>query len=124
MLELIKIGNRKIKGNLEYCFDGCHKIYLMSVDKDREEKKDMIDNKNWVEEDFNKIIGTNLEECYINTCSLRFIDYIDFKADKQYQSIIRQCATRATFVYKDTITNETVKHIVDNYTGNVKVVRG
>lgn len=124
MLELIKIGNKKIDGNLEFCFDGCHKIYLMSVDKDRKEKEDMLQNKGWAQSDFSKIVETNLEECYINTCPLRFIDLIDYKAEKQYQSVIRQCATRATFTYKDTITNEIVKHIVDNNTGLVETVRG
>lgn len=118
MLKLIKVGQNKIADNLEFCFDGCHKIYIMTSE---EEKREMIEKKNWNKSDFHKIAGINLESCYINTCPLRFISY---GANKKYKDLIRQCATRATFTYKDTITNEIVKHIVDNNTGLVETVRG
>lgn len=119
MLELIKIGKKKIDKNVkEFAFDGCHKIYLIS---NEQEKQDMIKNNNYLKEDFIKNKETNLEECFVNSCSLRFINY---GKSKDYETVVPQCAMATTFTYKDTITNRIVKHIVNNKTGNVKSIWG
>lgn len=119
MLELIKVGNKKIDKNIkEFVFDGCHKIYLVSNQK---EKQDMIKNGGYLKEDFIKNKETKLEECFVNTCSLRFINY---GKSRDYEAVVPQFAMTTTFTYKDTIANRIVKHIINNSTGNVKVIWG
>ena len=105
-MKLIKIGNKKIGEDIkEFVFDGCHKIYLIDSEETR---KDFL-SKGWVESDFHKLEETNLEECYFNSCPLRFISY---GVNRDYEWLIPQCREKATFTYED-IGGNKIKHIVD-----------
>ena len=104
--KLIKIGNKKIPATIkEFAFDGCHKIYLV----DGKQAKQAFLDTGWEEKDFYKMKGTNLEECYWNTCPLRFIDLDSLHG---FQTIIPQCANRTTFTYQNKSGN-IIKHILD-----------
>lgn len=108
MLKLLKIGKHKVDENIkQFAFDGCHKIYLIT---DKEEKEKMIKEKGWEKGDFFRVTGTNLEQCYYNSCPLRFINYGEWKG---YRTIIPQCAKTVSFVYEDTITKIKERHIID-----------
>ena len=105
-MRLVKIGTKKIDKNVkEFVFDGCHKIYLIDSPKT---KKEFL-NKGWEKSDFHKLDGTNLEECYFNSCPLRFISYGE---NRGYEWVIPQCREKATFTYED-IGGNKIKHIVD-----------
>ena len=119
MLKLKQIGRHKIDENIkEFCFDGCHKLYLIS---NKEEKQDMIDNKGWEKTDFLKLKGTLLEELYYSSCSLRFIEYAQSRC---FKSVVPQFTNKTTFVYEDTATKQIVKHIVDIQKDRIDIVRG
>lgn len=117
MLKLLKIGRHKIEEK-EFAFDGCHKIYLIT---NKQEKEKMIKEKGWEKGDFFKIAGNNLEQCYYNTCPLRFIDYGE---NKGYRTVIPQCSIRSTFTYLNTGTGMIEKHIIDFHKDNIEVVYG
>ena len=108
MLKLLKIGRHKIEDNIkEFAFDGCHKIYLVS---EKSEKEEMKKNKGWEDSDFHKMTNTNLEECYYNSCPLRFIDMGESRG---FKTIVPQCATKVSFFYEDTQTKVREKHTID-----------
>jgi hypothetical protein len=80
----MKISNRRIKAT-HYFFDGCHKIYLIEDDQDKQN----FFNMGWTELDIypiNTIIDTY--EC---ACPLKFIQTCKLK------TIVPQAVSQVTF---------------------------
>ena len=91
MSKLLKIGNTKIGEHIkEFFFDGCHKIYLI---EDEADKQDFLKNKNYLEEDILSI--DELEETFDESCSLRFISTCKLK------TIVPQFRNKIKFTYDD-----------------------
>lgn len=80
----MKISNRKIKAT-HYFFDGCHKIYLI---EDEQDKQNFL-NIGWTENDIYTI--DTIIDCYENACPLKFIQTCKLK------TIVPQCTTQVTF---------------------------
>jgi hypothetical protein len=91
----MKISNHKIKAT-HYFYDGCHKIYLIEDDQDKQN----FFNMGWTELDIypiNTIIDTY--EC---ACPLKFIQTC------KLETIVPQCIKQVTF------TTDTEKITIKN----------
>lgn len=75
----MKINNKKVKTNGLFAYDGCHKIYILESEQDRQAA---IDNG------YTILLMEELEETYNTSCPLRFIN--NWKLDTTYVS---QCET-------------------------------
>lgn len=80
----MKIGRYKTNAK-EFFYDGCHKIYLIETQEDKEE----FFTIGWQETDIYPI--DTLIECYRNACPLKFISTCDL------QTIVPQFAMQVTF---------------------------
>jgi len=68
----MKINNKKITAK-EFAWDGCHKIYLINTDEDRDK---------FIELEYNLLPIDELQEIYDEcSCSLRFISNADLIGD-------------------------------------------
>ena len=78
-----------------FVYDGCHKLYLICNDNDRElaKKYGYIGE----DEDQTEIPISELEEYYVNSCPLRFIEMLDVKRDDY--SILPQNTDCPMFIY-------------------------
>ena len=54
----------------EFAWDGCHKLYLMNTEKDRQE---------FLEHGYTLFPIEKLKECYDSSCSLKFISDGDLR---------------------------------------------
>lgn len=68
----MKINNIEVKGD-SFAYDGCHKIYILEDENDKNEA---------LENDYNIFELNKLEEKYNESCNLRFI--YNWKLDKKY----------------------------------------
>lgn len=80
----MKISNHKIKAT-HYFFDGCHKIYLI---EDEQDKQNFL-NMGWTELDIYPI--NTIIDIYECSCPLKFIQTCKLK------TIVPQCTTQVTF---------------------------
>lgn len=80
----MKIGRYKTNAK-EFFFDGCHKIYLIEDEQDKQKFFDM----GWTENDIYTI--DTIIDCYENACPLKFIQTC------KYKTIVPQCTTQVTF---------------------------
>lgn len=81
----MKINDIEVIGK-EFAYNGCHKIYILEDEKDKQEAKDV----GYI------ILPINLiSKCYIESCPMRFIN--NWKLTKSY---VKQCRT-ATFEDKN-----------------------
>jgi len=75
-------------------YDGCHKIYI-PVKGQEELFVRLLESKGWIwEEDFFKIESVeDLQNMYLYSCSLRFIQQIDCSGNEErFINIIPQCS--------------------------------
>lgn len=66
------INNKEVKGE-KFAYEGCHKIYII---------EDSQDEKDAIEIGYNIYPISELEEIYLESCSLKFIR--NWKLDKVY----------------------------------------
>ena len=97
MLKLIKVAKTKIDNSIkEFVFDGCHKIYLIS---NEQEKQDLIQNRNYVKEDFYKLYREKPSELFFIFNRI----YHMKSSDKEYgYNLFTQISS---FLNKDKINN-------------------
>lgn len=92
MSKLLKIGAYKVDHIKEFFFDGCHKIYLIEDDNDKQDFFKM----DWKQDDIYPII--QLPDKFWHSCPLRFINTCKLK------QIVPQCRQRVKFTFDDKIT--------------------
>lgn len=65
----MKINEKSVDEYYGFAYDGCHKIYLLKSKEDEKKMKELG-------YELYKM-GAGLIQCYLDSCSLRFIDLID-----------------------------------------------
>ena len=75
-------------------YDGCHKIYIPVEGQEDQFIWSMVDNDYiWDEDFFSVKSAEDLLEMYLSSCSLRFIQQIDYSSNEaEFTDIIPQCA--------------------------------
>lgn len=68
----MKINNKEVIGD-KFAYDGCHKIYIIEDEKDREDAE---------EYDYQIFDLKDIQNVYENSCELKFIS--NWKLDKRY----------------------------------------
>jgi len=68
----MKINNKEVIGD-KFAYDGCHKIYVIEDEKDREDAE---------EYDYQIFDLKDIQNVYENSCELKFIS--NWKLDKRY----------------------------------------
>ena len=68
----MKINNKEVIGD-KFAYDGCHKIYVIEDEKDREDAE---------EYDYQIFDLKDIQNVYKNSCELKFIS--NWKLDKRY----------------------------------------
>lgn len=68
----MKINNKEVIGD-KFAYDGCHKIYIIENEKDREDAE---------EYDYQILDLKDIQNVYENSCELKFIS--NWKLDKRY----------------------------------------
>lgn len=77
-----KINNTEITAK-HFAYDGCHKIYLLNTKEDKKEA---------ILYDYNILPIKQLPQCFIESCSLRFI-----QTWNDFQNIVMQFADKIVF---------------------------
>lgn len=81
-----------------FVYDGCHKIYVICDEDDRAKAREygyIVDNSNEESETEHPI--TEIEEFYIKSCPLRFIQY--FNVEREDYNILPQSTDCPMFIY-------------------------
>jgi len=75
-------------------YDGCHKIYIPTEGQEEQFIKSMEQNGYIWDEDFMAFDNVQqLADTYINSCSLRFIEQVDYSGSEDaFTTIIPQCS--------------------------------
>ena len=68
----MKIGRYKVNAD-SFAYDGCHKIYILESEKDKEEANEL---------EYKILPISEIVDFYENSCSLRFIS--NWQLDKNY----------------------------------------
>jgi len=92
----MKINGIDVTGYVAFAFDGCHKIYVLKGWNDVKEFKKL---------DYELFkVDSGIIQCYLDSCSLRFIDLYDGSKgdDEEYIQVVPQFAKKVVFEGFDT----------------------
>lgn len=91
-MKLLRVNEVDVKDYVGFVYDDCHKIYLVKKENLEEVRSEWGEN--------NKVYSMlDLEECYKNSCPLKFINEWDLKID-----IVPQFTDKVSFEYDDRTT--------------------
>ncbi len=92
-----KINGKDVSKFRGFAYDGCHKIYLFKTRKEQNALKDLGYSL--------YALNNGLIQCYLDSCSLRFIQTYGGNDNSKYVSIVRQGCDEVVFEGFDDLDN-------------------
>ena len=83
-----------------FVYDGCHKLYVITSEEERQQAKELgyiVDGSTAEDETEHPI--SELEEYYLKSCPLRFIETMGIGTCESMITILRQCTDCPMFIY-------------------------
>lgn len=92
--------NTVMKSGRTFVYDGCHKLYVITSEEERQHAKELgyiVDGSTADDETEHPI--SELEEYYLNSCPLRFIETFGVGTNESMITILRQGTDCPMFIY-------------------------